>query len=60
MVDLEISGDNMVTPLANRVRTGSRIHVAHAILRFPHLPSIAFTFGANRFLWAGIAARLGQ
>ena len=63
MVDLEISSDNMVTLLANRVRTGNSVRVTRttsAILPIRHVPSIAFMFGADYFSRAGIAARFGK
>jgi hypothetical protein len=60
MVGLEISSDNMVTLLANRVRTGNGVRVTSAILPIRHVPSIAFMFGADYFSRAGIAARFGK
>jgi hypothetical protein len=60
MVDLEISSDNMVTLLANRVRTGNSARVTSAILPIRHVPSIAFMFGTIYFSRTGIAARLGK
>jgi hypothetical protein len=60
MVGLEISSDNMVTLLANRVRTGNGVRVTSAILPIRHVPSIAFMSGADYFSPTGIAARFGK
>jgi hypothetical protein len=60
MVDLEISSDNMVTLLAHKARTGSRVDIAPTSAPIPHLPPIAFTFWAHRFPRNGVAVRFGQ
>jgi len=57
MVDLEISGDNMVTLLANRAN-GEPCRVHHCA--FLHIPSIAFTFGGDGFPRAGVGAGFGR